>query len=111
MRIASVTISAVTLLAAIWLPTPALAQSPGNFSTLSTAGTATLNGDVLMCSGHPWLDVRCPGNAGGAVGDGAHDDTAAIQAAVNTGVANNWPVHIPSGTYKITSRVTVDYAG
>jgi hypothetical protein len=111
MRITSVTISAVTLLAAIWLPTPALAQSPGNFSTLSTTGAATLNGDVLMCSGHPWLDVRCPGNAGGALGDGAHDDTAAIQAAINTGVANNWPVHIPSGTYKITSRVTVDYAG
>ena len=111
MRIASVTISAVTLLAAIWLPTPALAQSPGNFSTLSTTGTATLNGDVLMCSGHPWLDARCPGNAGGAVGDGTHDDTAAIQAAVNTGVANNWPVYIPSGTYKITSRITVDYAG
>src|ERR1051325_2936867 len=42
---------------------------------------------------------------------GTHDDTAAIQAAINTGVANNWPVYIPSGTYKITSRVTVDYAG
>ena len=35
------------------LLSPALAQSPGNFSTLSTTGTATLNGDVLMCSGHP----------------------------------------------------------
>ena len=111
MRIASVTISAVTLLAAIWLPTPALAQSPGNFSTLSTTGAATLNGDVLMCSGHPWLDVRCPGNAGGALGDGAHDDTAAIQAAINTGVANNWPVHLPSGTYKVTAKLTIDYAG
>jgi len=64
-----------------------------------------------MCSGRPWLDVKCPANAGGAVGDGAHDDTAAIQAAVNTGVANNWPVHIPAGTYKITSRLAIDYAG
>ena len=93
------------------LLSPALAQSPGNFSTLSTTGAATLNGDVLMCSGQPWFDVRCPTNAGGAVGDGSHDDTAAIQAAVNTGAANNWPVHIPSGAYKITTRITVDYAG
>ena len=29
----------------------ALAQSPGSFSTLSTTGTATLNGAVLACSG------------------------------------------------------------
>ena len=35
MRIASATISAVTLLAAVWLPASAQAQSPGNFSTLS----------------------------------------------------------------------------
>ena len=38
----------------------ALAQSAGNFSTLSTTGTATLNGDVLMCSGRPWIDVQVP---------------------------------------------------
>ena len=36
-----------------------LAQSPGNFSTLSTTSTATLGGDVLLCSGRPWIDVRC----------------------------------------------------
>ena len=114
-RLLTTTLSLIALL----IPGPrflssvssALAQSPGNFSTLSTTGTATLNGDVLMCSGHPWLDVRCPANAGGAVGDGSHDDTAAIQAAVNSGAANNWPVHIPSGTYKLTSRITIDYAG
>jgi hypothetical protein len=89
----------------------ALAQSPGNFSTLSATGTATLNGDVLMCSGRPWLDVRCPSMSGGAVGDGSHDDTSAIQTAINTAVTNNWPVNIPAGTYKVTSRITIDYAG
>jgi polygalacturonase len=31
--------------------------------------------------------------AGGAVGDGAHDDTAAIQATIDAAVANNWPVN------------------
>ncbi len=89
----------------------ALAQSPGNFSTLSTTGTATLEGDVLMCSGHPWLDVRCPSMAGGAVGDGSHDDSAAIQAAINAAVTNNWSVRIPAGTYKVTTKITIDYAG
>jgi hypothetical protein len=111
MRLIRVIACPVTLLAAAWLLTPAQAQSPGNFSTLSTTGAATLNGDVLMCSGHPWLDVRCPSNAGGAFGDGSHDDTAAIQTAIDAGIANNWPVHIPAGTYKITSRLTIDYAG
>jgi len=85
----------------------ALAQSPGNFSTLSTTGTATLNGDVLMCSGHPWIDVRC----NGALGDGSHDDTAAIQTTIDTAILNNWPVHVPAGIYKVTAQLTIDYAG
>src|SRR6516165_12580863 len=53
---------------------PSFAESPGNFSTLSTTGIATMGGDVLMCSGRPWIDVRC----NGATGDDSHDDTAAI---------------------------------
>ncbi len=85
----------------------ALAQSPGNFSTLSTTGTATFGGAVLACSGQPWIDVRC----NGAVGDDTHDDTSAIQTTINTAITNNWPVHIPSGTYKVTSGLTIDYAG
>ena len=89
----------------------ALAQSPGNFSTLSTTGTATLNGDVLICSGRPWIDVRCPSMAGGAVGDGSNDDTAAIQATIDAAITNNWPVHLSAGTYKVTSKLTIDYAG
>src|SRR5262249_29732467 len=115
MRFTRLVLATMSLIASVipgpWFLTPANAQAPGNFSTLTTTGAATLNGDVLMCSGHPWLDVRCPANAGGAVGDGSHDDTAALQAAINSGVANNWPVHLPSGTYKITSRLTIDYAG
>ena len=89
------------------LAAPSMAQSPGNFSTLSTTGTATLGGDVLMCSGRPWIDVRC----NGAVGDDSHDDTGAIQTTINSAMTNNWPVHIPAGTYKVTSQLTIDYAG
>ncbi|HEX3861755.1 MAG TPA: glycosyl hydrolase family 28-related protein [Stellaceae bacterium] len=86
---------------------PALAQSPGNFSTLSTTGTAMLNGNVQMCSGQPWIDVKC----NGAVGDGSHDDTSAIQATINNAVTHGWPVHLPAGTYKVTSKLSIDYAG
>jgi hypothetical protein len=97
-------------IAGILVAGSALAQSPGNFSTLATTGTATLNGDVLMCSGRPWIDVRCPSMSGGAVGDDSHDDTSAIQTTINSAIANNWPVHIPAGKYKITSQLTADYA-
>jgi len=40
----------------------------------------------------------------GAVGDGVTDDTAAIQAAINTGL----PVHAPAGTYVITSTINME---
>ncbi len=100
-------LSPAALLGGVLAASSALAQSPGNFSTLSTTGTATLNGDVLMCSGRPWIDVRC----NGAVGDDSHDDTTAIQTTINTAVTNNWPVHVPAGTYKVTAEITIDYAG
>ena len=86
---------------------PSSAQSPGNFSTLSTTGTATLGGDALMCSGRPWIDVRC----NGAVGDDSHDDTTAINTTISTAITNNWPVHMSAGTYKVTSAISIDYAG
>jgi hypothetical protein len=91
----------------VTLMRPAFSQSPGDFSTLTTSGAATLGGDVLMCSGRPWIDVRC----NGALGDDSHDDTNAIQTTINAAIANNWPVHIPAGTYKVTSSLTIDYAG
>jgi hypothetical protein len=45
------------------------------------------------------------------VGDDSHDDTSAIQSTINSAITNNWPVHIPAGIYKITSQLTIDYAG
>ena len=86
---------------------PSVAQSPGDFSTLSATGTASLNGDVLICSGKPWIDVGC----NGAVGDGSHDDTAAINATIAAAITNGWPVHFSGGTYKVTSAISIDYAG
>ena len=40
----------------------------------------------------------------GAVGDGSNDDTAEIQAAINTGK----PVYLPKGTYKITDTLVLN---
>jgi len=90
---------------------PGYAQSPGNFSTLSTTGTATLGGDVLACSGRPWVDVRCASMAGGAVGDDSHDDTAAFNATIAAAIAAKAPMHVSAGTYRVTSTLTIDYAG
>jgi len=43
----------------------------------------------------------------GAVGDGTTDDTAAIQAAINS-LTTGGNVYIPTGTYKITATLTDD---
>ena len=84
---------------------PTLAQTI-NGSSLNISGQSTLQGDVIVCSGHPWIDVRC----NGAAGDDGHDDTAAISSTISTAIANNWPVRLSAGTYKVTSPVTIDYA-
>jgi len=85
---------------------PTLAQTVSGTS-LDITGQSTLQGDVVMCSGSPWIDVRC----NGATGDGNHDDTAAINTSIATAITNGRPVHFSPGTYKVTSQITVDYAG
>src|SRR5499427_4140432 len=85
---------------------PTLAQTITG-SSLDITGQSTLQGDVVMCSGRPWIDVRC----NGATADGSHDDAAAINITVATAITNNWPVHFPAGTYKVGSPITIDYAG
>jgi hypothetical protein len=85
---------------------PVLAQTITG-SSLSITGQSSLQGDVAMCSGRPWIDVRC----NGAIGDDNHDDTAAVNATISLAITNNWPVHFPVGTYKVTSLITIDYSG
>jgi hypothetical protein len=85
---------------------PTLAQTITG-SSLNITGQSTLQGEVVICSGRPWIDVRC----NGAIGDGSHDDTTAINTAISTAITNNWPVHLAAGTYKVSSQITIDYAG
>jgi hypothetical protein len=84
---------------------PTLAQTISG-SSLNITGQSTLQGDVVTCSGHPWIDVRC----NGAIADGSHDDTNAINSTISAAIANNWPVRLTAGTYKVTSRILIDYA-
>jgi hypothetical protein len=51
----------------------------------------------------PIADVR----AFGAVGDGVADDTAAIQAAIDSFSSGGGVVYFPKGTYLVTSTLTV----
>ncbi len=49
--------------------------------------------------------------SGGAYGDGVHDDTAPIQAAINAAqTAGGGSVVFPVGTYKITATLTVTHS-
>ena len=50
----------------------ALALGAGAPAMAAPNNVLPLNGDVLMCSGRPWIDVRC----NGALGDDVNDDTA-----------------------------------
>lgn len=44
----------------------------------------------------------------GAVGDGSNDDTSSIQAALDALPSSGGTVLLPSGTYKVTSTITID---
>ncbi len=76
-------------------------------TTLPAVAQNIFTSDVLMCSGRPWVDVRC----NGAIGDGSHDDTAAINTTVAAAITGNFPVHFPAGIYRVTSKLTWDYQG
>lgn len=53
-----------------------------------------------------WVNVRSPAYSGGAKGDGTTDDTAAIQAALNTAPSGGG-VYLPAGVYVTSAPLTV----
>ena len=67
----------------------------------TTPGAALhVNGDFITKG--PWADVR----AFGAKGDGINDDTAAIQAAINS-LTQGGVVLFPPGNYLLTSTLSI----
>jgi hypothetical protein len=51
--------------------------------------------------------VRNSAYAGGAYGDGIHDDTAAIQACIDSYTTGYGTVWFPDGVYLVTSTITI----
>lgn len=68
--------------------------------------TAPFTSSVLRTATSKWSDIVSVKDFG-AVGDGIVNDTAAIQAAVNTGKH----VYIPAGTYYITNGINISTPG
>jgi hypothetical protein len=67
----------------------------GGFTTIA-GGTELRVADALAGR---WVDVR----AFGAAGDGAADDTAQLQAAIDSGL----PLYFPPGSYRITAPLVM----
>ncbi|MFC5436378.1 right-handed parallel beta-helix repeat-containing protein [Rhodanobacter umsongensis] len=71
-----------------------------SFVPVPVAAWARLPGD----SGGPRIDVRDKG----ALGDGRHDDTAAIQAAIDALPASGGTVSIPDGNYMVDALRSIN---
>jgi hypothetical protein len=55
-----------------------------------------------------WTVINVKNSPYNAVGDGVHDDTSNIQSAINA-AGPNTVVYIPSGTYRVTAALTINY--
>ena len=71
--------------------------------TLTPKALLDLAGSLTIKGPRPWIDVT----AYGAVGDGATDDTAAIQAALNAVPDSGGTVYMPKGAYVTTGTLTI----
>jgi hypothetical protein len=75
-------------------------------SAFAQHGTKTLGleiQDAPEIAWHPLSEWRGPHQHGGVAGDGG-DDTAAIQAAINTGAAT---LYLPNGSWTVNGTITV----
>ena len=79
------------------VPLASTATSIAGGSVSATTGKFT--GNVTIAGPIPWIDpMASPYNA---YGDGSHDDTAALQSALNAAAGGT--LFIPNGTFKLAS--------
>lgn len=78
------------------------AAASDEFTTLGQVQTMVAAAGVTG-----WFNVK----SYGAVGDGVHDDTTAIQATINAALAaGGGVVYSPGGTYLTTAQLLLDYS-
>lgn len=81
-------------------------------TSIDTGGTGTKTAWNLILSGTQGPTGYVSVTTFGAVGDGSHDDTTAIQAGITAVQASHSTLVFPTGTYKITSKLnTANSAG
>ena len=71
----------------------------------ATAVATQATVSASACTGTSWIDVRCYG----ATGNGSTDDTAAINRALSAALADDQPLFLPHGTFKLTQPLVIDY--
>ena len=78
----------------------------GTVSSANVSYLANYTGSVTRTGNNKWSDIVSVGDFG-AVGNGIADDTAAIQAAINTGKR----VYVPTGTYRLSTALVFNTPG
>ena len=73
------------------------------FAATTAVNQATVGGPA--CASPSWIDVRCYG----AAGNGSVDDTASINRALAAALAEDLPLFLPHGTFKLTRPLVIDY--
>lgn len=90
-----------------------LDQTPSSLASLAASSGSSLVGYLPAGTGavattvQAELRQRVSVKNFGAVGDGVNDDTAEIQAAIDSAVATNKMLYIPAGTYQTTASLVI----
>ncbi len=71
----------------------------------ATAAATQAGASAPACANPSWIDVRCFG----ATGNGTTDDTASINRALSAALADDQPLFLPHGRFRLTRPLIIDY--